>query len=106
MPGSGLGMTLWLVAIALFIISALLGGMNYIATVLNQRTKGMSMNRMPLTIWAFLFTAVLGLLSFPVLLGASLFLIFDRSFGTSFYLSDIYLEGIGALENVGGSPVL
>jgi cytochrome c oxidase subunit 1 len=106
MPGSGMGMTLWLVAIALFIISALLGGMNYIATVLNQRTKGMSMNRMPLTIWAFLLTAVLGLLSFPVLLGASLFLIFDRSFGTSFYLSDIYLEGIGALENVGGSPVL
>ncbi len=106
MPGSGLGMTLWLVAIALFIVSALLGGINYISTVLNQRTKGMSMNRMPLTIWAFFFTAVLGLLSFPVLLGAALFLIFDRSFGTSFYLSDIFLEGVGALENVGGSPVL
>ena len=106
MPGSGLGMTLWLVAIALFIISALLGGINYISTVLNMRTKGMSMNRMPLTIWAFLLTAVLGLLSFPVLLGAALFLIFDRSFGTSFYLSDIFLEGIGAMENVGGSPVL
>lgn len=106
MPGSGLGMTLWLVAIALFIISALLGGINYISTVLNMRTKGMHMNRMPLTIWAFLLTAVLGLLSFPVLLGAALFLIFDRSFGTSFYLSDIFLEGIGAMENVGGSPVL
>ena len=106
MPGSGLGMTLWLVAIALFIISSLLGGINYISTVLNQRTKGMSMNRMPLTIWAFFFTAILGLLSFPVLLGAALFLIFDRSFGTSFYLSDIFLEGVGALENVGGSPVL
>ena len=106
MPGSGLGMTWWLVAIALFIISALLGGINYISTVLNQRTKGMSMNRMPLTIWAFFFTAILGLLSFPVLLGAALFLIFDRSFGTSFYLSDIFLEGVGALENVGGSPVL
>ena len=106
MPGSGLGMTLWLVAIALFIISALLGGINYISTVLNQRTRGMSMNRMPLTIWAFFFTAILGLLSFPVLLGAALFLIFDRSFGTSFYLSDIFLEGVGALENVGGSPVL
>lgn len=105
-PGSGLGMTLWLIAIALFIISALFGGINYISTVLNMRTKGMSMNRMPLTIWAFLFTAILGVLSFPVLLGASLFLIFDRSFGTSFYLSDIYLDGIGALENVGGSPVL
>jgi cytochrome c oxidase subunit 1 len=106
MPGSGLGMTLWLVAIALFIVSSLLGGINYISTVLNMRTKGMSMNRMPLTIWAFFFTAILGVLSFPVLLGAALFLIFDRSFGTSFYLSDIYLEGVGALENIGGSPVL
>jgi cytochrome c oxidase subunit 1 len=106
MPGSGLGMTLWLSAIALFIVSSLLGGINYISTVLNMRTKGMSMNRMPLTIWAFFFTAVLGLLSFPVLLGAALFLIFDRSFGTSFYLSDIYLEGVGALENIGGSPIL
>lgn len=106
MPGSGLGMTLWLVAIALFIVSALLGSINYISTVLNMRTKGMSMNRMPLTIWAFFFTAVLGLLSFPVLLGGALFLIFDRSFGTSFYLSEIHLNGIGALENLGGSPVL
>ena len=106
MPGSGLGMTLWLAAIALFIVSSLLAGINYISTVLNMRTKGMSMNRMPLTIWAFFFTAILGLLSFPVLLGAAIFLIFDRSFGTSFYLSDIYLEGVGALENIGGSPVL
>jgi len=106
MPGSGLGTTLWLVAIILFIVSALLGGINYIVTVLNMRTKGMSMNRLPLTIWAFLLTACLGLLSFPVLLGAGLFLIFDRSFGTSFYLSDIYLNGIGALTNSGGSPVM
>jgi cytochrome c oxidase subunit 1 len=106
MPGSGFGMTLWLVAIALFIVSSLLGGINYISTVLNMRTKGMSMNRLPLTIWAFFFTAILGLLSFPVLLGAALFLIFDRSFGTSFYLSDIWLNGVGALENVGGSPIL
>jgi cytochrome c oxidase subunit 1 len=59
MPGSGLGMTLWLAAIALFIVSSLLGGINYISTVLNMRTKGMSMNRMPLTIWAFFFTAIL-----------------------------------------------
>jgi cytochrome c oxidase subunit 1 len=106
MPGSGLGMTLWLVSMVCFIVSALLGGINYITTVLNMRTKGMSMNRMPLTIWAFFFTAVLGLLSFPVLLGGSLLLIFDRSFGTSFYLSDIFLNGEGALANSGGSPVL
>jgi cytochrome c oxidase subunit 1 len=106
MPGSGLGMTLWLVSMVLFIVSALLGGINYITTVLNMRTKGMSMNRMPLTIWAFFFTAILGLLSFPVLLGGSLLLVFDRSFGTSFYLSDIFLSGEGALANSGGSPVL
>lgn len=106
MQGSGLGMTLWLVSMALFIVSSLLGGINYISTVLNMRTKGMSMNRLPLTIWAFFLTAVLGLLSFPVLLGAALFLIFDRSFGTSFYLSEIYVNGIGALENNGGSPIL
>ncbi|MFT5513292.1 MAG: cytochrome c oxidase subunit 1 [Bacteroidia bacterium] len=107
MPGSGLGMTLWLIAIILFIVSALLGGINYITTVLNMRTKGMSMNRMPLTIWAFLLTAILGLLSFPVLLGGGLLLMFDRLAGTSFYLSDIFLGGgIGALEQSGGSPIL
>lgn len=106
MPGSGLGMTLWLTAIILFIVSALLGGINYIATVLNMRTKGMSMNRLPLTIWAFLLTAILGLLSFPVLLGGGLLLMFDRLAGTSFYLSDIYMNGIGAMEQTGGSPIL
>src|SRR5210317_1624666 len=107
MPGSGLGMTLWLTAIILFIVSALLGGINYIATVLNMRTKGMSMNRLPLTIWAFLLTAILGLLSFPVLLGGGLLLMFDRLAGTSFYLSDIFLGGgVGALEQTGGSPIL
>jgi len=105
-PGSGLGMTLWLVAIILFIASALLGGINYITTVLNMRTKGMKMTRLPLTIWAFLLTACLGLLSFPVLLGAGLLLIFDRSFGTSFYLADIPADLAGGIERVGGSPIL
>ena len=84
MPGSGLGMTLWLISMTLFIVSALLGGLNYIVTILNLRTKGMSMKRMPLTMWAFLVTAILGVLSFPVLLSASLLLVFDRSFGTAF----------------------
>ncbi|NBW39029.1 MAG: cytochrome c oxidase subunit I, partial [Cytophagia bacterium] len=103
--GSGMGMTLWLVSMALFIVSSLLGGINYITTVINMRTKGMSFTRMPLTIWAFFFTAIIGLLSFPVLFSAALLLIFDRSFGTSFFLSDIYIAG-EALPNVGGSPIL
>jgi cytochrome c oxidase subunit 1 len=103
--GSGLGMTLWLLSIAMFIVSVLTGGLNYITTVVNLRTKGMSMTKLPLTVWAFLITAILGLLSFPVLLAAALLLIFDRSFGTSFYLSDIFISG-QALEQTGGSPIL
>src|SRR6187455_581110 len=92
-PGSGLGMTMWLISMVLFIVSALLGGINYVATVINLRTKGMSMTRLPLTVWAFLITAILGILSFPVLFAAALLLLFDRSFGTSFYLSDIFIGG-------------
>lgn len=103
--GSGMGMTLWLVAMALFIVSSLLGSINYITTVINMRTRGMSFTRMPLTIWAFFFTAIIGILSFPVLFAAALLLIFDRSFGTSFYLSDIYIGG-EALAHDGGSPIL
>jgi cytochrome c oxidase subunit 1 len=104
-PGSGLGMTLWLVSMAIFIASSLLGSLNYIVTVLNLRTKGMTMTRMPLTIWAFFVTAIIGVVSFPVLLSAALLLIMDRSFGTSFFLSDIFIQG-EVLHYQGGSPVL
>jgi cytochrome c oxidase subunit 1 len=105
MPGSGSGMTLWLVSMTLFIASSLLGGLNYIVTILNLRTKGMKMTRLPLTIWAIFVTAILGVLSFPVLFAAALLLLMDRSMGTSFYLSDIYIGG-EALDQTGGSPVL
>ena len=104
-PGSGLGQDLWLIAMTLFVVSSLLGGLNYIVTILNLRTKGMIMMRLPLTIWALLIVAILGVLSFPVLLSCALLLIFDRSFGTSFYLSDIIIGG-EALHNTGGSPIL
>lgn len=104
-PGSGAGMTLWLVSMAVFIAASLMGSLNYIVTVINLRTKGMSLTRMPLTIWAFFVTAIIGVISFPVLLSAALLLIFDRSFGTSFFLSDIYIAG-EVLHHQGGSPVL
>ena len=105
MDGSKTGMDLWLTSIALFIISTLLGGLNYIATILNMRTKGMYMTRLPLTIWSLLFTAILGVLTFPVLLSAVVLLLFDRHLGTSFYLSDIVIGG-KILPNEGGSPIL
>jgi cytochrome c oxidase subunit 1 len=103
--GSKIGMDLWLISMAMFIVSSLLGGLNYIATILNMRTKGMSMTRMPLTMWAILFTAILGVLSFPVLLSGAILLLFDRNLGTSFYLSDIYVAG-QILPNEGGSAIL
>ena len=103
--GSGLGMTLWLASMTIFVVSSLLGSLNYIVTVLNLRTKGMSMTRMPLTIWAFFVTAILGVLSFPVLFSAVLLLMMDRLAGTSFYLSDIIVGG-EMLANHGGSPIL
>ena len=105
MSGSGLGMTLWLVSMTLFIVSSLLGGLNYIVTVLNLRTEGLTMTRLPLTVWALFITAILGVLSFPVLLSAALLLVFDRSFGTSFFLSDILVQG-EVLSHAGGNPIL
>ncbi|SUJ07625.1 Cytochrome c oxidase subunit 1-beta [Sphingobacterium spiritivorum] len=104
-PGSGLGMTLWLVSMTLFIASQVMGGVNYISTVLNMRTKGMDLWKMPLTVWSFFLTAIVGLLSFPVLVSAVVLLIFDRSAGTSFYLSDLVVQG-EVLPNEGGSPIL
>jgi len=107
--GSKIGMDLWLVSMAMFIVSSLLGGLNYISTILNLRTKGMSMAKLPLTIWSLFFTAVLGVLSFPVLLSGAILLLFDRNLGTSFYLSDIVVNtanGLKILPNEGGSPIL
>ncbi|MNJ91587.1 Alternative cytochrome c oxidase subunit 1 [compost metagenome] len=103
--GSGLGMTMWLISMVLFVASSLMGGINYVSTILNMRTKGMDLWKMPLTIWAFFLTAILGILSFPVLVAGVVLLIFDRSFGTSFYLSDIVM-GTQILPNEGGSPIL
>ena len=89
--GSGAGMTLWILSLVFFVVSVALGGVNYVTTVLNMRTKGMNMWRMPLTIWAFFVTAIIALLSFPVLVSGLLLLMFDRSLDTSFYLSEIFI---------------
>jgi len=105
MPGSGLGMTMWLLSMVLFVVSSLLGGLNYIVTIVNLRTKGLKMTRLPLTIWAFLVTAILGVLSFPVLVSAVVLLLMDRGMGTAFYLSNIFIDG-EALDVTGGSPIL
>jgi cytochrome c oxidase subunit 1 len=103
-----LGMTLWLTALALFTASGLMGGLNYVTTILTMRTKGLSMMRLPLTQWSLLITAILGLLAFPVLLAAAILLVFDRSGGTSFFIPvDLIVGGeVLAGDHLGGHPLL
>ena len=112
-PGQGAGMNLWVISIAIFCVGSLLGALNFITTLLNMRTKGMSLMRMPLTCWAWFTTAVLALLSFPVLLGGGILLLLDRIAGTSFFIpSGLYVSGLLSGTNpnfplhTGGSPIL
>src|SRR5215213_9001326 len=106
-PGQGAGMNLWVISIAIFCVGSLLGALNFITTLLNMRTKGMSLMRMPLTCWAWFTTAVLALLSFPVLLAGGILLLLDRIAGTSFFIpGGEYVNGKLVTEHKGGSPIL
>jgi cytochrome c oxidase subunit I len=111
-PGQGMGMNLWIISIALFCVASLLGALNFITTLLNMRTRGMSLMRMPLTCWAWFTTAVLALLAFPVLLGGGILLLLDRLAGTSFFIpGGEYVNGVlsgsgGFPLHTGGSPIL
>src|SRR4026207_1634620 len=112
-PGQGMGMNLWIISIAIFCIGSLLGALNFITTLLNMRTRGMSLMRMPLTCWAWFTTAVLALLSFPVLLGGGILLLLDRIAGTSFFIpGGLYVSGVlSGIDqrfpvHTGGSPIL
>src|SRR5437016_13457550 len=106
-PGQGAGVNLWIISIAIFCIGSLLGALNFITTLLNMRTRGMSFMRMPLTCWAWFTTAVLALLSFPVLLGGGILLLLDRIAGTSFFIpGNLYVSGSLVPLHNGGSPLL
>ena len=106
-PGEGLGQTLWIISIAIFCVGSLLGSLNFIATTLDLRARGLTLTRMPLTIWAWLITAVLMLLSFAVLLAAGVLLLLDRVGGTSFFIPAGLILSDKVLSNhSGGSPLL
>ncbi|MCG3146836.1 MAG: Alternative cytochrome c oxidase subunit 1 [Verrucomicrobiae bacterium] len=105
-PGSQWGQTLWLLAMALFIVSFTMGGLNYVTTVLNLRAKGMSLMRMPLTIWTMFIAAIIGLVSFPPLTAAAIMLLFDRHGGTSFFVpAGLSIAGKPVMHD-GGTPLL
>ena len=105
-PGSDLGQTLWLVGMIFFVASFTMGGLNFVVTILNLRTKGLRMMRMPLTTWAQFVVGILGLLSFPALAAGALLLTFDRSLGTSFFLPAGIFIGDTLMPHEGGTPLL
>ena len=105
-PGLGLGQTLWVVSLAIFSAASLMGALNFITTTLDLRTRGMSLLRMPLTVWAWFITAILGLLAFAVLLAAGVLLLLDRHAGTSFFIPGGLVVSDKQIPHQGGSPLL
>ena len=104
-PGTDGGIILMLSSLALFIVGFTMGGLNYVTTVLQQRTRGMSLMRMPLTIWAIFIATILALLAFPALLVSAIMMLLDRLLETSFFMPAIISAG-GQTDYDGGSPVL
>src|SRR5271156_5600170 len=105
-PGLAMGQNLWAVSIAIFCIASLLGALNFIATTLDLRTKGMSLSRMPFCTWAWFVTSVISLLAFAVLLPACILLILDRTAGTSFFIPSGLVISDRLQNHSGGSPLL
>jgi len=104
-PGESWGIILMLVSLAVFIIGFTMGGLNYVVTVLQARTRGMTLMRLPLTVWGIFMATILALLAFPALFVSAIMMILDRTLGTSFFMPAIVSMG-QKLEYAGGSPVL
>src|ERR1700748_2176886 len=103
-PGQDWGIILMLASLILFIISFTMGGLNYVVTVLQGRTRGMTLMRMPLTVWGIFTATVMALLAFPALFVASVMLLLDRLLGTSFFMPSLVELG-EHLQYSGGSPI-
>ncbi len=104
-PGADWGIILMLVSLAFFIIGFTMGGLNYVVTVLQARTRGMTLMRMPLTVWGIFMATVLALLAFPALFVSAIMMILDALLGTSFFMPAIVSMGQQS-DYAGGSPVL
>src|SRR5260221_2111672 len=104
-PGQQWGIVLMLSSLILFIIGFTMGGLNYVVTVLQARTRGMTLMRMPLTVWGIFTATVIALLAFPALFVGSVMLLFDRVLGTSFFIPAIVEMG-EHLKHSGGSPLM
>ena len=104
-PGVDWGILLMLASLAVFIVAFTMGGLNYVTTILQGRTRGMSLMRMPLSIWGIFMATVLGLLAFPALFVSAIMMILDKTIGTSFFMPAVVSIG-DSLDHSGGSPLL
>jgi len=104
-PGSDLGIMFMLISLAVFIVAFTMGGLNYVTTVLQARARGMTLMRMPLSVWGIFVATILGLLAFPALFVSAVMMSLDKLIGTSFFMPAIMSMG-AQLDHQGGSPVL
>jgi cytochrome c oxidase subunit 1 len=104
-PGHEWGIILMLLSLILFIIGFTMGGLNYVVTVLQCRTRGMTLMRMPLTVWGIVTATVMALLAFPALFVGCVMMTLDRLLGTSFFMPALVEQG-EHLKYGGGSPIL
>src|SRR3981189_2571720 len=104
-PGATWGIILMLVALAFFLIGFSMGGLNYVVTVLQARTRGMTLMRMPLTVWGIFTATILALLAFPALFVSAIMMLFDLLLGTSFFMPAVVSMGQQG-EHAGGNPLL
>ncbi len=104
-PGIDGGILLMMISLGIFIAGFTMGGLNYIVTILQCRTRGMTLMRLPLTIWGIFLATMLALLAFPALLVAALMVMFDHLLGTSFFMPAMFSMG-EQLHHEGGSPLL
>ena len=104
-PGHQWGIATMLVSLAIFVAAFTMGGLNYVTTVLQARTKGMTLMRMPLSVWGIFTASIMGLLAFPALFVAAIMMLFDHFAGTSFFMPT--MQSMGAITPTeGGSPLL
>ncbi|MDE0348740.1 MAG: cbb3-type cytochrome c oxidase subunit I [Gammaproteobacteria bacterium] len=104
-PGVDWGILLMLGSLAVFIVAFTMGGLNYVTTILQARTRGMTLMRMPLSVWGIFMATVLGLLAFPALFVSAIMMILDKTIGTSFFMPAVVSIG-DSLDYSGGSPLL
>ena len=104
-PGGDWGILVMCISLALFVVAFTMGGLNYLTTTLQARTRGLTLMRLPLSVWGIVMATILGLLAFPALFVSVIMMSLDNMLGTSFFMPAISEMGVNSTHE-GGSPIL